>query len=91
MKFIAGAPKGETIAKFVFEGDLDGIRDAAKANNFSGNAISRRSSELAPASRRARSSRLSRMRNSLSESSRAVSSKSRCVAVRPAMFCSSNR
>jgi leucyl aminopeptidase len=36
MKFIAGSPKGETVVKFVFEGELDGIRDAAKANNFSG-------------------------------------------------------
>jgi leucyl aminopeptidase len=36
MKFIAGTPKGETVAKFVFEGDLDGFKDAAKANNFSG-------------------------------------------------------
>jgi leucyl aminopeptidase len=35
MKFIAGAPKGETVAKFVFEGELDGLRDDAKANNFS--------------------------------------------------------
>ena len=36
MKFIAGTPKGETVAKFVYEGELDGIRDDAKANNFSG-------------------------------------------------------
>jgi leucyl aminopeptidase len=36
MKIVAGAPKGETLAKFVFEGELDGFRDEAKANNFSG-------------------------------------------------------
>src|SRR5690242_10494715 len=36
MKFIAGAPKGETVLKFVFDGDLDGLKDAAKANNFTG-------------------------------------------------------
>src|SRR5258708_5084988 len=36
MKFIAGAPKGETVVKFAFEGDLGGLKDAAKANNFSG-------------------------------------------------------
>jgi leucyl aminopeptidase len=36
MKFIAGAPKGETVLKFVFDGGLDGLKDAAKANNFSG-------------------------------------------------------
>ncbi|MBI3854124.1 MAG: leucyl aminopeptidase [Planctomycetes bacterium] len=36
MKFIAGSPKGETVAKFVFEGDLEGFREEAKANNFSG-------------------------------------------------------
>jgi leucyl aminopeptidase len=36
MKFIAGSPKGETLVKFVFEGQLDGIQDAAKSNNFSG-------------------------------------------------------
>src|SRR6185295_1723115 len=36
MKFIAGAPKGETVLKFVFDGELDGVKDAAKANNFAG-------------------------------------------------------
>ena len=36
MKFIAGAPKGETVVKFAFDGDLGGLKDAAKANNFSG-------------------------------------------------------
>ena len=36
MKFIAGTPKGETVVKFAFEGDLAGFSDAAKANNFSG-------------------------------------------------------
>jgi leucyl aminopeptidase len=36
MKFIAGMPKGETVARFVYEGELDGIRDDAKANNFAG-------------------------------------------------------
>src|SRR5581483_37116 len=36
MKFIAGAPKGETLVRFAFEGELDGFKDAARANNFSG-------------------------------------------------------
>jgi|SRR5579859_3061990 len=36
MKFIAGAPKGDTVVKFVYEGDLDGLKEAAKANNFWG-------------------------------------------------------
>jgi leucyl aminopeptidase len=36
MKFIAGAPKGETVAKFVFENELSGIQNEAKDNNFSG-------------------------------------------------------
>lgn len=36
MKFLAGSPKGETLAKFVYEGELDGVREDAKANNFSG-------------------------------------------------------
>src|SRR4051812_31336786 len=36
MNFIAGTPKGETVARFVHEGELDGIRDDAKANNFTG-------------------------------------------------------
>jgi leucyl aminopeptidase len=36
MKFIAGSPKGETVARFIFEGDFDGIRDEARAHNFSG-------------------------------------------------------
>jgi len=36
MKFIAGAPKGDTVAKFVFENELSGIVNEAKDNNFSG-------------------------------------------------------
>ena len=36
MNFIAGAPKGETVARFVYEGELDGIRDDARAHNFAG-------------------------------------------------------
>jgi leucyl aminopeptidase len=36
MKIITGAPKGLTTARFVFEGELDGFKDEAKANNFSG-------------------------------------------------------
>jgi leucyl aminopeptidase len=36
MNFIAGAPKGETVARFVCEGELDGVRDEARANNFAG-------------------------------------------------------
>jgi leucyl aminopeptidase len=36
MKFIAGAPKGETLVKFVTDGELDGFKEAARANNFSG-------------------------------------------------------
>jgi len=36
MKFIAGAPKGETIIRFAFEGELGGLKDEAKANNFWG-------------------------------------------------------
>ncbi len=36
MKIIAGSPKGETTARFAFEGELDGFREEAKANNFSG-------------------------------------------------------
>jgi len=36
MKFIAGSPKGETVAKFIYEADFDGLRDEAKAHNFSG-------------------------------------------------------
>jgi leucyl aminopeptidase len=36
MKIIAGAPKGETTLRFAFEGELDGFKDEARANNFSG-------------------------------------------------------
>ena len=36
MKFIAGAPKGDTVVRFVYDGELDGLKDAAKANNFWG-------------------------------------------------------
>ncbi|MBV8881696.1 MAG: leucyl aminopeptidase [Planctomycetaceae bacterium] len=36
MNFIAGAPKGDTLVRFVYEGELGGLKDAAKANNFSG-------------------------------------------------------
>jgi len=36
MNFIAGGPKGDTVLKFVHDGDLGGLRDAAKANNFWG-------------------------------------------------------
>ena len=36
MKFIAGSPKGETVARFIFEGDFDGFREEARAHNFSG-------------------------------------------------------
>lgn len=36
MKFIAGVPKGDTVLKFVYDGELDGLKDAAKANNFWG-------------------------------------------------------
>jgi len=36
MRFIAGAPKGETLVRFAFEGELDGFKEAAKANNFNG-------------------------------------------------------
>src|SRR5688500_12008536 len=38
MNFIAGAPKGETGARSAYEAELDGTRDDAKANNFSGKA-----------------------------------------------------
>jgi len=36
MRFIAAAPKGETLVQFAFEGALDSFRQAAKDNNFSG-------------------------------------------------------
>src|SRR5262245_49748611 len=36
MKFIAGNPKGEKPAQFVFDTELDGLREQAKANNFTG-------------------------------------------------------
>ncbi|HLF93547.1 MAG TPA: M17 family peptidase N-terminal domain-containing protein, partial [Planctomycetota bacterium] len=36
MNIVAGAPKGETLARFVFEGDLGPLAAAAKDNNFSG-------------------------------------------------------
>jgi leucyl aminopeptidase len=36
MKFIAGTPKGETVARFVFENELSGLAAEAKDNNFSG-------------------------------------------------------
>ncbi len=36
MKFIAGKPKGDTLVRFVFEGQADGFAQAAKDNNFSG-------------------------------------------------------
>jgi leucyl aminopeptidase len=36
MKFIAGAPKGDTVVTFVFEGEFDGFKDLAHANNFKG-------------------------------------------------------
>jgi len=36
MKFIPGPPKGETLVKFVFDGELGGYRESAKANNFWG-------------------------------------------------------
>jgi len=36
MKFIAGAPKGETVARFMFEGDFDNLREEARVHNFSG-------------------------------------------------------
>jgi leucyl aminopeptidase len=36
MKFVAGKPKGETIAQFVFEGDLGNLKEVARDNNFSG-------------------------------------------------------
>src|SRR5437762_7025561 len=36
MRFISGKPKGETLACFVFEGDLGGLKEAANDNNFSG-------------------------------------------------------
>jgi leucyl aminopeptidase len=36
MKFIASAPKGETVARFMFEGDFDDLREVARVHNFSG-------------------------------------------------------
>jgi leucyl aminopeptidase len=36
MKFIPGSPKGDTLAHFVFEGETDPFRQAARDNNFSG-------------------------------------------------------
>src|SRR5947207_986251 len=36
MNFIAGKPKGETLAQFVIEGDLGRLKDVARDNNFSG-------------------------------------------------------
>jgi leucyl aminopeptidase len=36
MRFIAGKPKGETLAWFAFEGDQGSLKDAARDNNFSG-------------------------------------------------------
>jgi leucyl aminopeptidase len=36
MKFIAGSPKGDTVVKFVYDGELEGLKDAGKANNFWG-------------------------------------------------------
>lgn len=36
MKLIAGAPRGDTLVRFVFEGALDGLQAAAKDNNFAG-------------------------------------------------------
>ncbi len=36
MKLIAGAPRGETLVTFLFEGEFEGLQAEAKANNFSG-------------------------------------------------------
>ncbi len=36
MNIVSGAPRGETLVRFVFEGSLDGLQAAAKDNNFSG-------------------------------------------------------
>ncbi|HLY12129.1 MAG TPA: leucyl aminopeptidase, partial [Planctomycetota bacterium] len=36
MHFIAGAPRGETLVRFTYDGELGGLKDAAKANNYSG-------------------------------------------------------
>jgi leucyl aminopeptidase len=36
MKVIAGPARGETVLRFVFDGELGGLKDAAKDHNFSG-------------------------------------------------------
>ena len=36
MKLIAGSPKGDTLLRFLFEGELDGLSGPAKDNNFAG-------------------------------------------------------
>ncbi len=36
MNIVAGVPKGDTLARFVFEGDFGSLAAAAKDNNFSG-------------------------------------------------------
>jgi leucyl aminopeptidase len=36
MKLVAGPLKGDTLVRFVFEGELDGLQGPAKDNNFSG-------------------------------------------------------
>jgi leucyl aminopeptidase len=35
MKLVAGSPKGDTLVRFLFEGELDGLQGPAKDNNFS--------------------------------------------------------
>ena len=36
MKIVAGVPQGETLLRFAFEGELDGLQHAARDNNFTG-------------------------------------------------------
>ena len=36
MKLVAGAPKGETLVTFMFEGAFDGLETEARSNNFCG-------------------------------------------------------
>jgi leucyl aminopeptidase len=36
IRFIAGKPSGETLVRFVFEGEVDDFKASAKDNNFSG-------------------------------------------------------